>query len=253
MRLHPDDLGRVTRVEWYEVPDNRKIMPYATPFRSRDWESASDPPLLGEILGPGGERQYFAGDLDDLTTGERFCGSREQWENGPSVLDLAGKKDPNTGLPCCCSRGVIASSPGLVLGADVDLQAYAGTSGCSHFVFQPYSKYWEFTFSSGVPNGLCFGTPPILGKHIIHESSPGECRFEAFEPSGAVWLMNFDDPTNKWYLRQLGGSGTTLTYRARGSGSLSGWANALFDRVPGSDFCYTGAPPSIIVGPALPP
>lgn len=118
MRFFPDDLSTQTPVEWYYVPDDRPAVPYGHPFGSADWDKRGDPRLLGEVPGTA---TYYAGDHAQELLGLGICGSKEQWENGPSILDDVRPINPTTGRQCCCGRGALPMEESMVMGFDAGL------------------------------------------------------------------------------------------------------------------------------------
>lgn len=140
MRFFADDLSVKIPVEWFYVPEDRSHVPYGHPFGSRNWDDQVGPPLLGEV--PGSAR-YYAGDHADELLGIGLCGTKQQWENGPSLLDKPRPLNPLTGRQCCCGRGVVSQDPGLVVGSESELVVYPSTDACTVYPTSPLR--WQCT------------------------------------------------------------------------------------------------------------
>jgi len=120
MRIFRDDLAVEVPVRWYYVPDDRRVLPYATPFGNRDWEFAEGDPglLLGEVYG---SRRYYGGQDPVGVLAQGLCGTQQQWERGPSLLDPVRPLNPTTGRQCCCGRGTLLGTPGIVLAIESEI------------------------------------------------------------------------------------------------------------------------------------
>lgn len=102
MRMFTDDLGVTVPVEWYEVPRTNPPFPYPTVFGNRDWIRPPDENLLGEVPGT---KTFYRANVGDEYGGTGLCGTQDQWRYGCSILDEPAKRDPDSGVACCC--GVI--------------------------------------------------------------------------------------------------------------------------------------------------
>jgi hypothetical protein len=106
MRTHPD--YDPVLVYWFRVPDDRPFITGFSPFRSRDWiETGYHPNAdLGEQRPWDGDccidrGPWYRGLPPDLYFGLNYCGTQDDWENGPPP-----GKDPIITIrrgtaPCC--------------------------------------------------------------------------------------------------------------------------------------------------------
>jgi len=142
MRFFADDLSVEIPVEWYYVPEDRPHVPYAHPFVSSDGDEPGIPRLLGEVPGT---RSYYAGNHENDLLGQGLCGSKEQWENGPSILDSCLPTNPTTGRQCCCGKGQLPMEAGLVMGAALETEFPPEVTGC--VAANPAAQFWRFEIS----------------------------------------------------------------------------------------------------------
>jgi len=151
MRIFRDDLAIEVPVRWYYVPDDRRVLPYATPFGNRDWEFADGDPglLLGEVYG---SRRYYGGQDPVGVLAQGLCGTQQQWERGPSLLDPVRPLNPTTGRQCCCGRGTLLGTPGVALGAESTIEELPITTLCPDWV--PSPLHWDLTMA-GWTNAVC--------------------------------------------------------------------------------------------------
>lgn len=138
MRFFADDLSVQIPVEWYFVPNDRNHVPYGHPFGSRNWEDVPGPPILGEV--PGTAR-YYGGDHSNDILGIGLCGTKDQWENGPSLLDKPRPLNPTTGRQCCCGRGVIQNEVSIVAGIETEVTEKSVITTCP--TFNPMLDVWR--------------------------------------------------------------------------------------------------------------
>lgn len=115
MRFYVDNPGHETEVIWYFLPPGRQAIPHPNPFCSRVWERDEQDPGIGERLD---YHPYYRGDNEGWGNGRTFCGSKDQWINGAKTTDPLPELNPETGLPVCCSGGVINSDGGIVIGGE---------------------------------------------------------------------------------------------------------------------------------------
>lgn len=141
MRFFADDLSVEIPVEWYYVPEDRPVVPYAHPFVSSDGDEPGIPRLLGEVPGT---RSYYAGNHENDLLGQGLCGSKEQWENGPSLLDACLPTNPTTGRQCCCGKGQLPMEAGLVMGAELETEFPPQTDQCLDW--NPSPEVFRFLF-----------------------------------------------------------------------------------------------------------
>lgn len=118
MALCRDDLATVVPVLWYEVPDTRPPVPYATPFISRNWELDRSDAILGERKAT---RRWTQASPPTEVNGEGLCGTREQWERGYSILDPIAPINPTTERQCCCGRGTLIADAAYSIGIGVEV------------------------------------------------------------------------------------------------------------------------------------
>lgn len=165
MRFFRDDLGVTIPVEWYEVPEDRPMLGLPTLFGSRDHQSQRDPFLLGEVPGT---KQYVNSQHADDRTGEGLCGTPEQWRIGPSITDTPAKRDPDSGIPCCCGRPPKFAGGAVVIGSEVEVSHFPiaynvdfGDAGDA--VWEPFwgqsccdaiSGLWTLAFINFVETGV---------------------------------------------------------------------------------------------------
>lgn len=218
MRFYRDDLSIEIPVEWYEVPMTRPTIPYGHPFISRDWQEPNDLELLGEVTGT---RSYYNGNHANDLLGLGFCGSREQWERGASVLDPVRPINPSTGRQCCCGRGALQAEPGILLGMEAEVVAAPVVTGCS--LFNPSPAQWVMTVT-GVANGTCVNCNNVNGTFVL--SYVSGCRWAspplALCGGNSTWILDLGSPTGLASL-QLFGTPTLPTQRALYRKSLSLW------------------------------
>lgn len=222
MRLHPEDLGLLTEVIWYYVPEGRPWIPYANPFGSRDWEFADGrgEALLGEVAGT---RSYYSGvppvDLD----GQNFCGSRAQWERGASLLDKPLPLNPTTQQQCCCGSGGAALVAGSVEGMTLELETPPLVTTCA--LKNPSPQRWQVTIA-GVTNGFCADCAALNGTFILEYVS-GCTWISAPVPfcgGSPGWRLDIGIGGAQVWLRLFGG-GTGPTEKVRFRSTVAGWLN----------------------------
>lgn len=190
MRFFKDDLGIETEVEWYYVPENRPVLPYFTPFRSGDWVLREEQPILGEVAGT---RKYFAGNVADDLDGLGLCGSRDQWENGCSILDDIRPINPTTLQPCCCGPGSIPFTPAVVFDSGEELTLFP-RSDCT-LVDAP--KWYRLQII-GASNESCTNCASLNGNWLLTARTgfPNWCSWisnphSACPPAVRHWEMRF--------------------------------------------------------------
>lgn len=201
MRFFRDDLGTLVPVEWYYVPDDRAVVPYAHPFGSRDWELAEEQPLLGEVYGT---RTYYAGDHAPELAGIGLCGSREQWERGASILDPVRPLNVTTGRQCCCGRGAIVLEPGSVIGMSLEQVPFPTVGACA--VFDPSPQYWRLD-AAGIIDGACAGCGVFNGSHLLTHFAACRWNTPSMNFCGGLirrWILDIEPVPGLVWLRLLG-------------------------------------------------
>lgn len=189
MRLVRDDLGLKTRVTWYYVDDDAPVIPYGHPFGSRDWEFADGrgEALLGEVAGT---RLFYGGQKPVELDGQNFCGSREQWERGASLLDATLPLNPTTQQQCCCGSGASLFPAAETFGLGVDLAFPEVLTDCA--CMNPSPARWRVSLSTIIGAG-CSGCAVFNNSFVLHPVSP--CRWQSdpivFVCSGPVLIRRF--------------------------------------------------------------
>jgi hypothetical protein len=123
-KIHPfkDDPSVALPVRFYRVPRDTPILEIPTTFLFDQWDKE------GELEAfPGFEFAYqWDRGLDTRKApGAGYCGTLDQWLNGPSTTDNLPPINPATGLPVCCgpapletfggqAEGGITIAPGVV-------------------------------------------------------------------------------------------------------------------------------------------
>ena len=116
--IHPfkDEPAVALPVRFYRVPRDRPILDIPTAFVFDQWDKE------GELESfPGFEYAYqWDRGIDDRgVSGARYCGTPDQWLNGPNKTDPLPPINPNTGLPVCCGPAIIESFGGQAEGGIV--------------------------------------------------------------------------------------------------------------------------------------
>lgn len=125
MRLFRNS-DKLTPVRWYRCPPDAEDIPYLHPFGSHNWfdEPASLPvgePAKGGRWDPGADELGMAG--------ERFCGTKEDWENGGERGASRNFHTDEQGYSECCGpTGAAITGPGLMTGLR-GIGPGAGTAG----------------------------------------------------------------------------------------------------------------------------
>jgi len=101
MRFYRDAVLE-TPIQWYFVPDDRDLVPYAHAFYSRIYDRDDEPQdAIGERYAP---VPWRGGLPPRVVSAGGLCGTREQWEEGAKVDDLLPATWPGTPIPRCCNR-----------------------------------------------------------------------------------------------------------------------------------------------------
>lgn len=113
MRFYNDSTKTIL-VDWYEVPADRPVLPFAHAFGSAQFDKEhADVSELGEQRGPITWRNC-APPCDSSSVG--LCGSEADWVNGVSIDAPGPAFWPNTRTPVCCGRPDLACCGGLTIG-----------------------------------------------------------------------------------------------------------------------------------------
>lgn len=193
MRFFVDDLAQETDVEWYEVKDTAPVIPYGHPFASRDadFHEGYTGLLLGEVAGT---RRYRAGAAPVDFNGQGFCGTRDQWENGCSILDKPVELNSTTQRQCCCGRGTLCGPVSSVIGVDVDIDNPPLITTCP--AWNPAPAQWRVHLDPyPPPDDPCWPGGIVLPDQDTILSANGPCR----------WDSGFWPPVNlqRWRLWRL--------------------------------------------------
>jgi hypothetical protein len=99
-------------IRWYKVSRSNPVMELPTLFVFDQWRERAN-----ETSYPGFESSYsWEQGRDTLgLKGDHFCGTAEQWLEGPLSTDPLPPVDPTTGIPECC-KGPLTHFPVVSLG-----------------------------------------------------------------------------------------------------------------------------------------
>jgi hypothetical protein len=191
MRLHADDLGQLTPVQWYPAPPGALTFPYETPFCSRMWDGElGGAQILGED--PATIR-YHAGRDIPPTAGRWFCGNPRQWLEGASVTDPLPRVNVQTNLPCCCGRAPYLATGGLILSGRMPPPSH----DCPAFPLGHWLTY-RITVAGVIDDPILDGNPECpLFNGTWNLTYIGVCRWRTWEPEilpdgSAGWEMSVD-------------------------------------------------------------
>jgi len=114
-KIHPfkDDPSVALPVRFYRVPRDTPILEIPTTFLFDQWDKE------GELEAfPGFEFAYqWDRGLDTRKApGAGYCGTLDQWLNGPSTTDNLPPINPATGLPVCCGPAPLETFGGQAEG-----------------------------------------------------------------------------------------------------------------------------------------
>jgi streptogramin lyase len=179
MRLYTDS-DQTTAVRWFFADENAKLFPGPTRFNSLNWSSdhwRADGP--GEVMGA--IRTYSRGEPARFQTGQRFCGTLDQFRDGASINDRRFPLSIFGAAPCCT-----LTAGGLVLGGRSKfkrLEKFAGGlefGGASRFARRFPSK-----------GGLSFDGKSRFARRIVSHGGlevGGYTRFPKFISHGGLAL-----------------------------------------------------------------
>jgi len=102
-----DDPTIWTDIVYYFVPWENGVLPYPTIFCPIVWNWDKSYPLPGEDLSL---HVYYNGQDQWGLDGSHFCGTRQQWSDGPLSTDPAPAVPPGSFVPTCCGSALI---PGI--------------------------------------------------------------------------------------------------------------------------------------------
>ncbi len=101
------------RVRWFYCQPQAKILPYPHAFASAGWDMSSEwNPYIGEKQQFDEFPTYARRNTPTTATGQRTCGTAEQWLNGlPAPAQIAVQYDDQS-IPFCCHTQVGAAAIG---------------------------------------------------------------------------------------------------------------------------------------------
>lgn len=148
MKCFSDDPSRVTRVQWYFVPDTNPWIGIEHSFGTSVWQQNwQENPPIGEQHGT---ETYSKGKPPFAVPSTGFCGTDSQWLNGSRSSDPLPPLQPGTLIPTCCGQLPPAEVGGLAIGGNAT--AAPVITSCPYLAPAPYQ--FQFTLS-GITNGLC--------------------------------------------------------------------------------------------------
>jgi len=102
MRFDPARPDLLIPVEWYFTQPGAKVFPEYHRFASTNYEDRLSPQddSLGEVDGL--PRQYRLGFAPPVATGQKYCGTKEQFQKGVDLTKGPKTRLDQFGMPTCC-------------------------------------------------------------------------------------------------------------------------------------------------------
>jgi hypothetical protein len=131
LRPYKDSVEEVW-IRWFFLPPGTPFLPFEHRFTSANWLADRELPwpIPGEVQGA--PRIWIAGERPEgIPPGEHYCGTPEQWRDGPSIADKDdGPIVIGPGVGCCptIAGGLAIGGEGIVSG---HWPPVAGCGGCS--------------------------------------------------------------------------------------------------------------------------
>lgn len=115
-----------TDCEWYFVPDDRKVVPFAHAFGSRIYEREELPEWpIGERYQP---HPWRGGQEPCPATRGGLCGGERQWQEGCSISVPSPAVWPGSLIPICCDQPSEVDCGGTAIGDGGEMRCVFDTT-----------------------------------------------------------------------------------------------------------------------------
>lgn len=194
-----NDSNLQSPIHWYFTHPGAKIFPGINAFNSLNWRDIKADAPIGEVAGLA---RPWSNGQGIPTTGQTFCGSFADFQNG---LVTTGERVPISpdGVRLCCG-----GLPNRLLNF-LPLRSFPFVSHNDNFSLLPrINSFWQST--DGIVQ-VTFERNPPVGMRLLISGPNGDedCPFIRIRPQGTRLLYDFGDPVGN-----CGDPGTTVTVNA---------------------------------------